>query len=90
MQYEDRKLYLIKTIGELIRDCRENNLKVSLNELANSYDIDKGGLSKIENGLVDCQTTTLWKIVEANGIKFSDFAKLLEDRLGKDFKLMDE
>ena len=90
MQYEQQKLYLIKTIGHILREIRKNHANLSLNQLANSYEIDKGGLSKIENGLVDCQISTLWKIIEASGLKFSEFAKLLEAELGDDFKLIEE
>ena len=89
MQYKEQKLYLNQTIGRLLKKIRTNQ-HISLNQLANSYGIDKGGLSKIENGLVDCQISTLWKIAEASGVKFSEFAKMLEKELGNDFKLMDE
>lgn len=90
MQYEEKKLYLNKTIGLLLKDLRTNKSKLSLNQFANSYDIDKGGLSKIENGIVDSQISTLWKIVEALGIDFPEFARLLKEKLGDDFKFMDE
>ena len=47
-------------------------------------------MSRIENAKVDCKFITLWKIAEALGMKPSEFVKQLEDKLGKDFKLIDE
>lgn len=33
---------------------------------------------------------TAWRISEALGISFVDFAKMLEEKLGDDFKFIDE
>jgi len=54
------------------------------------YDIDRGNLSLIERGLVGCNVMTAWRISEGSGVKFSTFARMLEQELGDEFKLMDE
>ena len=76
--------------GNLLKRIREQNKTYSRSHFAREYDIDRGNLSKIENGKICCSVITLWKICEALGIKFSDFAKLLEDELSEDFTLIDE
>ena len=76
-------------IGEVFSELRNANSDISLNKLALEYDIDKGSLSKIERGIYDCRLSTAWKLAQANGVSFSDFAKLLEEKLGKDFTFID-
>lgn len=86
----DKNLQLNAILGKTIKKFRVENKIISLNQLANQYEISKSAISKIENGNVDCKFSTLWKITEALGIKFSDFAKALEDELGEEFTLIDE
>ena len=76
--------------GNVFKRISEDNVNSSRSRFAQEYDIDRGNLSKIENGKISCSLITSWKICEALGLKFSDFAKLLEDELGEDFKLIDE
>lgn len=90
MQYQDEKtLQFNKKLGEVIKEIRKLK-NISANKLANEYDLDSGNLSRIENGSINCKVITLWKISEALGMKFSEFAKIIEDNLGEDFKLIDE
>ena len=63
---------------------------MSLDRFANAYDINKGTLSLIENGISNCKFVTLWKLSEALGIKCSDLVRELEKGLGEDFTLLDE
>lgn len=85
-----KKINIFKaSVGEIFKNFRKEIGK-SQRKFADEYDIDRGNLSKIEKGLVGCSLLTSWKISEAAGIKFSDFAKMLEEKLGDDFKLMDE
>ena len=58
-------------------------------KLIYEYDRSRSNLNKIENGLIECRVATLMKISEALGIKFSELAKKLEEKLGKDFTLID-
>lgn len=91
MQYKDEKtIHFKKELGELISELRQKKTNLSCRRLAHEYGMYSGHLSMVENGRVECKVVTLWKISEALGIKFSDFARLLEDKLGDDFKLMDE
>lgn len=89
-QGKNKNLHFFNTVGLIFKKIRIEKTKSSINNFAREYDIDRGHLSKIERGLVGCSLATAWKIAEATGIKFSEFAKLLEDELGDDFKLMDE
>lgn len=90
MQPDEKKLNTFKTvIGKIFEGFRKSTGK-SQRKFADEFDIDRGNLSKLERGIICCNLITAWKIAEATGIKFSEFAKLLEDELGDDFKLMDE
>jgi len=91
MQHKsDKTLHLRNILGNKIRELRIKNTGLSGNKFANEFDIGNGNISRIENSIVDAKFITIWKICEALGIKFSDFAKALEEELGDDFKLMDE
>ena len=87
-QNNNKNLYLAQKIGELIKELRQNN-NYSCRKLAYEYDISRSNLNKIENGLIECRVATLMKISEALGIKLSEFAKKLEEKLGEDFTLID-
>jgi len=87
---DDKTLYLRKILGKTVTLKREELTGLSCNKLANEYDIGNGNLNRIENGVVDCKFITFWKIAEALGIKPSELVKILEDKLGEDFKLIDE
>ena len=86
---QDKTKTFNETVGKLIKEIRHNNFD-SLNKFAREYDFDRGNFSKLENGIVCCRLITAWKFAEATGIRFSDFAKMLEQKLGDDFKLIDE
>ena len=76
--------------GRVIKKIRSDYAKLSINKFANEFDFDKGNLSKTERGIYSIYLLTAWKISEASGIKFTDFAALLEKELGTDFKLIDD
>ena len=90
MQQENKILKFHKAIGSVFKEIRENQAEKSISKFAREYDLDRGNLSKIERGKLSCRIITAWKIAEAAGIKFSDFAKKLEEKLGDDFKMYDE
>lgn len=77
-----------QAIGRVFNKLRTSN-NISVNKLGLEYDINKGNISRIENGSYDCHLSTAWKLAEANGIKFSEFAKLLENELGESFTFVD-
>ena len=91
MQYKnDKTLHLRGVIGEIVRSLRIKKTGKSMNKLAAEFDLNNGNLNKIENAKIDCKVVTLWKISEALNMKFSDLIKLIEEKLGDDFKLIDE
>lgn len=90
MQHKDEKtLYFQEKLGKLITKIRTNKTGLSCSKLANEYEMHSGHLNMIENGQVETKVVTLWKICQALGMKFSEFAELLEDELGEDFTLID-
>lgn len=90
MQDDKKVLQFKKAVGNVIRNIRLSRTDMSLNKLALEYDFDKGNLSKTERGLYSIYLITAWQLSEALGLKFSEFAKLLEQELGEDFTLIDE
>ena len=85
-----KNLQFKKAVGNVFKKIRLNNTQKSISKFAREFDLDRGNLSKIERGQLSCGLITAWKIAEASNISFSAFAKLLEEELGEDFKLIDE
>lgn len=86
MQHKDEKtVKLAQVLGNVIKDLRTNDLKLSINQFAHEYDLDVGNTSRIEKGTIDVKFVTLWKITEALNIKMSDLVKLVENKMTKDF-----
>lgn len=91
MQRKNKKtLQFSKTVGILIRKLRLDKTGLAGKAFAYQYDLNDGNLNRIENGLIEPKFVTVWQIAEALDMKFSEFAKLLEEELGADFKLIDE
>jgi len=88
-RHSEKSLHLSKKLGETIKQIRMSK-NLSCTKFAYQFDIDKGNLNRIENGIIDCKFTTLWKIAEALDIKLIDLIKILERNLGDNFKLDDE
>lgn len=88
-QSKNNIAYFNKIVGEMLKDLRISKMDESINNFAREHDLDRGNLSKVERGLLSCRFATMWKITEAMGIKFSDFAQKLEEKLGDDFTLID-
>lgn len=89
-QGRNKNLQLTKTLGKLVRKIREEKTGLSCAKLADEYDLDRGNLNRVENGHNDPKISTFWKVAEALGLKFSELAKMLEEEMGDDFKLVDE
>lgn len=79
-----------RAVGEVIREIRISNNNLSINKFAAEYDFDKGNISKIEKGKYSIYLATAWKLSEALGIDFVEFASRLKEKLGKEFKFIDE
>ncbi len=86
---DSKKRLLLKVIGELIKEKRiAKNKGILL--LSYEFDISNSSIAQLEKGQRDVQITTLWKLANAFGMSFSEFAKEIEKRLPKDFKLIED
>lgn len=54
------------------------------------YDLDAGNLSRIENGIIDPKLSMLWRLSEAIDVPLSEIFRTLEQKLGKNFTLLDK
>ena len=84
-----KKEILLKTIGEIVREKRQN-LNKGILLLSYEYDIPNTSLAQLEKGNRDVQISTLWKLAEALGMNFSSFVKEIENRLPKNFKITED
>ena len=87
-QVDNKSIKFNKIVGEILKELRQGDNN-SINNFCRQFDFDRGNFSKIERGILSCRLATIYKACEALGIKFSDFAKLLEEKLGKDFTFID-
>lgn len=84
-----KKKILLKTIGEIVKEKRQN-LNKGILLFSYEYDIPNSSLAQLEKGNRDVQISTLWKLSEALGMSFPNFVKEVEKRLPKNFKLIDD
>ena len=80
---------ILEIIGQVIREEREK-LQKSQRIFADEFDIQKSMLSRIENAVNEAKIISLFTISEALGIKLSDLIKMVEDKLPKDFYLIEK
>lgn len=59
---EKRDKNRLKEIGERLRKIREDEVKISQDELASRCDVTKGNISNIENGKKDFTFTTFLEL----------------------------
>ena len=81
---EKKKKALLIALGRVAHKQRKV-LNKGINKFSFEYDIGNGLLSRLENGTTDTKITTLWKLANAFGLKFSQFANLIEQELPNDF-----
>lgn len=81
---KQKKQEILNVLGELVHSSHVS-LNKGINTFSYEYDIGNGLLSRLEKGNIDTKITTLWKLANAFGYKCSDFVKLLEEKLPKDF-----
>lgn len=81
---QNKKEILLKTIGNVVYSHRKE-INKGINVFFYEYDIGNGLLSGLEKSKVDTRITTLWKIANALGYKFSDFIKIIEKELPQGF-----
>lgn len=87
-QSSDKTKYLAKQMGEVINKLREE--KGSLNKFAFENEIDKGNLSRLENGINDPKLSTLWKVAEGLDIPLSELIKKLEQAMPEDWHMIEK
>ena len=90
MQEQTKEEIFKKAVGEVFKEIRCSDKGVSISKFAAEYDFDKGNISKIEKGVYSIYLLTAWKMSEALGISFVDFALKLQEKLGDNFKFIDE
>ncbi len=94
MQYirknlQPKQQQLLNAIGDLIREKRLK-LNKGIQLFSYEYDISNSSIALLEKGKRDVQVTTLWKLANAFGMSFSEFAREVESRLPEGFKLIDD
>ena len=85
---EQKKKMLLIALGK-ITQAQRKALNKGINKFSFEYDIGNGLLSRLENGNVDTKITTLWKLANAFGLKFSQFAHMIEKELPENFNFYD-
>jgi len=91
MQEDKAKIAKFKDcVGKIVKKYREQNYQMSMNDFAYSYDFGKGNISRIERGILGMNLTTAYRLSEALGISFVEFAQALQDELGADFSFYDD
>lgn len=94
MKYEKKiidpkKELLLQVVGTIIKEKRlAKNKGILL--LSYEYDIANSSIALLEKGVRDVQFCTLWKLANAFGMSFSEFAREVESRLPEGFKLIDD
>ena len=81
---EKNKDTLLKAIGNVVKRERLRT-NTGINKFSYEYDIGNGLLSYLEKGVSDTKIMTMWKLANAFGMKFSDFARMIESELPPDF-----
>ena len=91
MQHKDENTLKLRYIlGNVFKDIRENNGSITRNKLEDEYGLGKNTVQRVEDALYDCKIITAWKMSEALGVKFSDIIKTIEEKLDKNFSLIEK
>ena len=90
MQHENTKksAVILKLLSEELKKERERQNK-SIRLLAYEFDLQMSLLSRLENGVNEPKFISIWSVCEALGIKPSELLKRIENRLPKEFSLID-
>ena len=87
MQLDKNKKQILKLLGKHARELRGERSQFIL---AGENDISVSIISTIERAMKDPQLTTVFKLAEALNIKPSEFIKLIENDLPKNFSMIDK
>lgn len=90
MQHENTKksAVILKLLSEELKKERERQNK-SIRLLAYEFDLQMSLLSRLENGVNEPKLISIWSVCEALGIKPSELLKRIENRLPKEFSLIE-
>ena len=90
MQHENTKksAVILKLLSEELKKERKRQNK-SIRLLAYEFDLQMSLLSRLENGVNEPKLISIWSVCEALGIKPSELLKRIENRLPKEFSLID-
>ena len=91
MQYSSnaKSKELIKAIGELVKKHRVEQNK-TMYSISAEAGVPKATWRELELGLKDFRFTTIWKIAEGLDIPLDQLIKVLREKLGADFTLIEE
>ena len=87
MQLDKNKKQILKLLGKHAGELRGERSQFIL---ASENDISVSIISTIERAMKDPQLTTVFKLAEALNIKPSEFIKLIENDLPKNFSMIDK
>ncbi len=86
---QDDKLLLLDVMGQIVKEKRKA-LNKGILLLSYEYDIPSSSIAQLEKGKRDVQISTLWKLVNALGMNFTDFIDEVNARLPEGFKLTED
>ena len=86
--YNKYKKALIDCLANEIKTQRQKNKK-SISLLSAEIGMTKSMWADLEKGIKDPQLSTIWRICQGLGIPLSTVIKDIEEKLGKDFSLID-
>ena len=87
IELDKNKKQILKLLGKHARELRGERSQFIL---ASENDISVSIISTIERAMKDPQLTTVFKLAEALNIKPSEFIKLIENDLPKNFSMIDK
>ena len=87
MQLDENKKIILKLLAKHAKELRGEKSQFIL---ACEGDISVSIISTIERAMKDPQLTTIFKLAEALNIKPSEFIKLIEKDLPKEFSIIDK
>lgn len=87
MKIEEKKKKILKILAKRTKELRGEKSQFML---CSENDISCSIISTIERAMKDPQLTTVFKLAEAFDMKASEFIKLIEDDLPKNFSLIEK
>lgn len=88
-KYSNKANIIKQLLGEIIREKREK-LGKSQRLLADEYGVEKSLLNRAENATNETKIISLFTISELLGTKPSEILKEVENRLPKNFSILDK